>query len=450
MTTKMRQKVVFFLRHYNDIDHVVPVIWKWMSMTGIPSVVIISNTPEILSDFRIQSLQKLDNLEIHLVDDFIPPVIPPESSQYNNYTWSIRIIYKLFRRIMRFMPSRLENIMRRLYSPVSVIGRKAGANERSSDIAKRILDETMSDIDQSLIVFDWISDNMTAYIDFATPICEAAHARGFKTVSLPHGDEPHYCKMIRRDELNYEVTNIYKAARNLFDFIVVPNELCAKRYRGYCDDQQVKVLGSPRYNDEWVAKIHEMVAPHQIHGTDDKLKIVFYLRTFSYPLFWDEIVRTISMITQFHKVHLVVMHHTRGILLDQLVSRYPELAPRQEGNLDVLAGDIHSTALIRWADVVLDVGTSAVFEAVKLNKPILELEYLHATYTTISHYMPDCVMMCRDHLYDAIQSFISNGFENFYNLEEKARFIREVIDVPDGEVLPRYVEFLQHALGKEA
>lgn len=442
----MKQKVVFFLRHNNDIDHVVPVIWKWTSMTGIPSVVIISNTPDILGDFRIQLLQKLDDVEVHLLDDFVPS----RSSQYNNYTRAIRILYKLFGRIVRFMPSRLQNIMRKLYSLVSGIESKAGASDRNKGIAKRILDDTMSEVDQGLIVFDWISDNMTAYIEFATPICEAAHARGFKTVSLPHGDEPHYCRMIRRDELDYEKPNIYKEAKNLFDFIVVPNELCAKRYRGYCEDQQIKVLGSPRYNDEWIAKMPEMLAPHEIPGTDCKLKIVFYLRTIQYPLFWDEIVRTISLVTQFPEVHLVVMHHTRGADLGEILRYYPELSPRLYDNVDIIDKDIPSTSLIRWADVVLDVGTSTVFEAVKLNKPVLELEYLHATYTTVSHYMPGCVMMCRDHLYDAIQSFIINGCENFYNGEEKARFISEVIDVPDGDVLPRYVEFLQQALNKEA
>ncbi len=442
----MRRKVLFFLRHYNDIDHMVPVIWKWTSMTGIPSVVIISNTPEILHDFRIQLLQKLDNLEIHLIDEFIPP----ESSQYNNYTWAIRILYKLFRRIMRFMPSRLENIMRRLYSPVSVIESKAGANDRNKDIAKRILDDTMSEVDQGLIVFDWISDNMNQYLDFATPICEEAHARGFKKVALPHGDEPHYCKMIRRDELDYEKPNIYKKAKNLFDFIVVPNELCAKRYRGYCEDQQIRVLGSPRYNDEWINKVGSLVEPHRWYGQETIIRIGFFLRTSGYPLFWEEVVRTIKLLRQFRTVNLVVVHHTRAADLNEILRYYPELSPRRYDNVDIIDKDIPSTSLIRWADVVLDVGTSTVFEAVKLNKPVLELEYLHATYTTISHYMPGCVMMCRDHLYDAIQSFISNGCENFYNLEEKARFIGEVIDVPDGEVLPRYVEFLQHALEKEA
>ena len=74
----------------------VPVIWKLTSMTGIPSVVIISNTPDILGDFRIQFLNKLDNLEIHLIDEFIPP----KSTQYDNSAWSIRILYMLFRRIV--------------------------------------------------------------------------------------------------------------------------------------------------------------------------------------------------------------------------------------------------------------------------------------------------------------------------------------------------------------
>jgi len=338
--------------------------------------------------------------------------------------------------------------MRKLYSLVSGIESKAGANDRNKGIAKRILDDTMSEVDQGLIVFDWISDNMTAYLEFATPICETAHARGFKTVSLPHGDEPHYCRMIRRDELDYEKPNIYREAKNLFDFIVVPNELCAKRYRGYCEDQQIKVLGSPRYNDEWIQKVGSLIEPYRWSGPETMIRIVFFLRTYGYPLFWEEIVRTIKLIKQFRAVNLAVVHHTRGADLRALLKYHPELSPRRENNVDIIDKAVSSASLIRWADVVLDVGTSTVFEAVKRDKPVLELEYLHATYTTVSHYMPGCVMMCRDHLYDTIQSFISNGCENFYNWDDKARFIAEVIDAPDGDVLPRYVEFLQQALGK--
>ena len=45
------------------------------------------------------------------------------------------------------------------------------------------------------------------------------------------------------------------SAAVIFDKVVVPNELCAKRFRPFMDDQAIAVLGSARYCDEWLGKL---------------------------------------------------------------------------------------------------------------------------------------------------------------------------------------------------
>jgi hypothetical protein len=166
----------------------------------------------------------------------------------------------------------------------------------------------------------------------------------------------------------------------------------------------------------------------------------------AYPLNWKEIIRTIQLLTQFPKVYLIVMHHSRGSV-PNIVRQYPELGPRKEENYEIVGKEIYSSSLIDWADVVIDLGTSAAFEAIKLGKPTLEPEYLHATYTTVSHYFKDSVLLCRDHLYDTVRRFIEKGCEGFYNNRDRELFTSEVIDVPDGDVLSRYVKFLKREMG---
>ena len=90
--------------------------------------------------------------------------------------------------------------------------------------------------------------------------------------------------------------------------------------------------------------------------------------------------------------------------------------------------------------------TSVTFEAVKLGKPVLALEYLHANRSTIAHYVKACDVQCRDDLYDWIEKFSQDRKAAFYNETERQQFIRGMIAAPDANVLTRYVEFLEYCL----
>ena len=435
----MKKKALIFLRHYNDIDHIVPVIWKWSNVNNIKIVVIIDRSSKVLDDYRIRLIDDLENIRIFLLDDFLNK---EQLRIKKNKKFKKKLRKNIIRTTLQFYKLLIKKIIpversRSCISVKDIYDRK---------LAEKILNRTMRDVERGLVVFDWISDNMTDYLYFAGNICNAAHRRNFKTVSLPHGDEPHYCRMIRKKEINYKSVDLYTSAKDLFDYIVVPNELCAKRYYKHMGKDRIKILGSPRFNDEWLSIIGSLLTPYKTNGDSGKLKIVFYLRSSAYPIFWEEVVNTMSLIKQFSNVYLIVVHHTRPGSFHRLTDSYPDLKPHVGENSRIVNTDIHSTSLIGWADVILDIGTSAVFEAIKLNKPVLELEYLHATYTTISHYMPKCVMMCRDHLYNTIKSFINNGCTNFYSDVEKEHFLKEVVDVPDSNVLDRYVRFMDRII----
>jgi len=176
------------------------------------------------------------------------------------------------------------------------------------------------------------------------------------------------------------------------------------------------------------------------------LKLVLFLRHSGYPIFWQEVISTIELLTQSGNVDLVVVHHTRAVNQDNLMEMYPQLQRHDHREFAVVATDVPATSLVEWADVVLDLGTSAVFEAVTQGKPVLELEYLHATHTTISAMIPGSVMMCRDHLYDTVDKFLRNGTAGFYNEVDRKRFVSAMVNVPDCDVLPRYVSLLRDML----
>ena len=61
-------------------------------------------------------------------------------------------------------------------------------------------------------------------------------------------------------------------------------------------DEKIAILGSPRYNNAWL-KVLEELTPQYDFGPHDALNLVLFLRSPQYPIFWQEVVRTIRMVT---------------------------------------------------------------------------------------------------------------------------------------------------------
>ena len=113
-------------------------------------------------------------------------------------------------------------------------------------------------------------------------------------------------------------------------------------------------------------------------------------------------------------------------------------------NVSIVGDDVHSIHLLNWADVIMDLATSVVFEAIKAGKPVLAADYLHAGRSTVAEYMPEAELRCRDDVYKRIDELISIGFDSFYVEEHRQHFLKEIINGSlDDNVLPRYVTLLE-------
>jgi len=419
----MANKILFFLRHYNDIDHIVPVIYKWLQSGSSQAYAIIATDPSYQDDYRIQFLLHYENFHLFHIQDFFNKGQRARFRRNANLT-----------DLAPLHPFRLWNKIREVFF----------AYQRFPDYDRQFFERVygliFGDGEKGVVAFDWLSTN-SPHLGFVEMAVETARERGLVSISLPHGDSPHYNRMIRINELDYSSDEHY-ASGSIFDFVVVPNDLCARRYRPFLEQSRIKVLGSPRYNQEWLSVLDNLIGPYEHHASDGKLKIVLFLRSYLYPIFWEEVVRSIQLITQFEKVFLVVKHHMRDAQLNKVLDKYPELKNSHFANLEIVFQEIHSGSLLKWADIVIDVGTSVAFEAVKLRKPVLAAEYLHADFSTVAHYIGASNLQCRDDLYDVISAFIDNPRAAFYNEEQREKFIREMIEVQGLDVLGSYNNFL--------
>jgi len=408
--------------HYNDIDHITPVVHKWIER-GHTCDVVLMGEAYFREDFRIVYLDGLDGVRVARIDEIL----------------SRRQFFRM--RIQKLLLDR--NLRGALPAVVlRMIERLLGAEKRATfweKIARRILERSFAGNETGVVAFDWISSNSVFPIEFVRMVVVTAQKMGLKAVSLPHGDSPHANKLVRVEELKL-VPHTKFAAASMFDQIVVPNELCATRFRPFVDDSSVAVLGSPRYCDEWLVKLDTLLPASPLQDEPGKLKIVLFLRKRDFSIFWDEVDRVIHLLASFPDVQLIVKAHTRGGW-KQPLSRNRAL--RKLENVRFVASEVHSAHLLSWADVIIDIATSVAFEAVKMKKPVLAADYLHAGISTLGEYIPECVLHCRDDVYAKVDEFLQNGCDSFYVEEHRRRFLAEIVDVPDSMVLPRYVDLLE-------
>ncbi|HVW64868.1 MAG TPA: hypothetical protein VHB01_07615 [Nitrosospira sp.] len=415
-------KALFFLRHYNDIDHITPVISKWIE-TGHSCDIVLIGKHGLLRDYRIEFLSKLDGVRIAHIQDLIPAL---EFLRWRLQTMLLSaslqrlFIGPLVRAAIRFYDAEWREAVWRT-------------------TADRILQRSFREGNKGVVVFDWVTKNSPICIEWIEKVVSSAHTMGLGTVSLPHGDSPHSTQLIRHGEWDLAPDASFSAAR-IFDKLVVPNELCARRFRPFLDDQFIAVLGSPRYCDEWLAKLAKFAPASPLDRSDGRFKIVIFLRKSNFTIFWEEVAEVVCLIAAFPNTVLVIKPHTRGGWRQSLTGN---AAIRRLRNVSIAADDIHSIHLMNWADVIIDLATSVVFEAVKARKPVLAADYLHAGRSALAHYMPETELKCRDDVYRKIKGFVSGSDCVFYVEQHRQRFINEMLHPAGPDVLPLYVSLLE-------
>jgi hypothetical protein len=420
-------KALFFLRHYNDIDHITPVISKWIESGHVCDVVLIGNA-KFLDDYRIEFLSKLDGARVAHIRELLPPL--------EFLKWRLQMLL-LTSSLRRLLTGPLVDALTRFYDD-----RRRQPIWRST--ANRLLERTFKEMDGGVVVFDWITKNSPICFEWVETVVSIARAKGYGTASLPHGDSPHVSQLIRHHEWSLKPDTSFSAAE-MFDKLVVPNELCATRFRPFLDDQSIAVLGSPRYCDEWLEKLAKLSPASALTRTGSQLKVVLFLRKSDFTTFWEEVIEVVCMLAAFPGVELVIKPHTRGGWKQSLTKN---AFVRRLRNVSVAKDNVHSIHLMNWADVIIDLATSVVFEAIKAKKPVLAADYLHAGRSAQAHYMPETELRCRDDVYRRIEEFLSNGYDSFYVEKHRQRFINEMLHAGGPDVLPRYVALLEAEAGK--
>lgn len=420
----MAMKALFFLRHYNDIDHITPIIYKWVD-SGHECDVVLIGSAKFRRDFRVAYLGTLDRVRVAHIRELFSP------KEYIKWRLQMLLLTRNLRRLLL-----LGKLAKKLAEFYDEKKRAPLWHATSDTLLKRSFENCENG---GVVAFDWIERNSVICVEWVEVIIAMARDRGLGTVSLPHGDSPHANQLIRRGERRLEPDALFSTAK-IFNKLVVPNELCAKRFRPFLDNRAIAVLGSPRFCNEWLPKLNALLPATPLTHSRNSLKIAMFLRKANFTTFWEEVSEVVHIISAFKGVELIIKPHTRSGWKQSLTK---DSSIRQLKNVRIADDNAHSVHLMNWSDVIIDLATSVVFEAVRLKKPVLAADYLIAGRSVIAEYMPETELKCRDDIYAKIDGFLSNGCESFYVEAHRQNFLREMLDVGGEDVLPRYVSLLE-------
>jgi len=318
-----QKKFVFHIREYNDCDHFSPIIWKLLSVGHEVIIVPYYNfnfhddfrINYLLKNFRNLKILKLSKIYIHKSTRFFMII---SKFDFNNI---------LVKSLFRFLNWPFKIFEKSLFSKDTVL------------------------------IWDWGNPGRLSHFE--------GLIYNLKTIVIPHGID------IFLERYLDEYPDF--SDRNIYDTYILNSEkqkaFASQKLK--MDLNKLKVMGCPRFTKEWILKSLSFTDEF-IFGDENKQKVLYFVPHADHGPKNNLIERLIKEISYLPGISFVVKMSTRqkNILVPKSVSHLE--------NLDHVHFDFDtpSTNLIYWSDIVINHGSSIVFDALQLGKTVIHANYL--------------------------------------------------------------------------
>jgi hypothetical protein len=422
---------LFFVRAFNDIDHITPIVWK-MRQDNYP-VALFCWTPEydLHRDYRLQFLKR-QGVKVNFIFDEFDGAL---GLNHRIIRIAARICFAVANRLDSYSRSLFSVELKKIQKRAKRRGKKLYKRSRGKyyDIswARRIIEQTGAKV----LCFDHVKPKQFV-VDI---LLKAANEKSVPTIALPHGVflyTNHFVRIGSEENSRYD-------KYHRFDHIITQNELHREVLtRAGLDRNRIFVLGSVRYCNEWMTQ-YKMILPRTMKintGSPDKLKTVFMTTRFAYRIDEERMLRTFEILAGTEGFETVVKPHTRS---------GKEAKVYDNMSLANVAG-FSSVELCEWADVVMVIGSSILIEPLKQGKPVLYLKYLHENTTQYEELGACWIINDETELKDALRSLRNDKTKVPYTEENVTRFLSEIIygGQSERDVLGDYEDFIVSHAGK--
>ena len=404
--------VLFCFRAYNDIDNIVPVIYKLKSCSKNLAIksIIYSAKYEARNNYLIRYLKSIGVPVNHIFHySYIGETIFRIYFNFSKKVKELRRFVLLRKFIVRFILNRIDEKLNSIECDIN-----------SYKIIKKVFGNKRNGI----VVFDH------KFTEEYNQFCKSAKKRGLTSIALPHGVS-----------LGIEESHTHPIIGNrkpFFDYIVFSSGQEAKRFFGanYNQKKYVKIFGSARFSIEWISQLRTFLPQIDLPSKNNSIKIALMM---SKPktLKQDKIDETIAMLGQIKEVCLLLKPHTRGM---QYRSYLPD-------NVHIVDNNTPSSNIIDWADVTLFTTSSIIFENILLDKPVLFLKYAVPHRDLIfERYVKTWSVKNINELEKRINKFIQKKNVRTYTEEERKLLIKNYLEPEGNDVLGNYSRFLLDCL----
>lgn len=416
---------LFFIRAFNDVDHLTPVAWK-MSRENYPVAVYCINPEyDISNDYRLNFLKQLGISVDYLYNHFDGKLGWPHRVLRYLFSTSF-VIHRSLSSGARSATVKIPGVFRDL---IRLIGQGLYKLTRNTFYtnhwARHILEQTGA----KALCFDWIKARQFV----VSELIRAANDLSVPALALPHGVYIYTNEFVTIESRPLETFE----KLNRYNHVIVQNELYKAHMAGAgLDSSKISIMGSARYCNEWLVQ-NKKILPRQmgVRGQDKaKLKIVFMTTRPRYRVDMDRMFATFDILAQLNGIEVLVKPHTRtkkeAVLFDGLPIAN--------------AADYSSVELCEWADVTLVIGSSIILEPLLQGKPVLYLKYLHGNTTLYEEFGACWTIHDEDELKCALATLQADSHHVPYSAEDANRFIADIVyGRPEKrDVLKEYVQFI--------
>jgi hypothetical protein len=416
---------LFCVRHFNDVDHITPIVWKMKQGNYPVAVYCINPRYDIENDYRLKFLKELGVA--------VEPIYNAFDQKINGLRYAMRSLFLWFyakgKKSSSDHPKKFLYLSRFNQLVAQIIGRVLFELTRITFYRKSWAHYLLKESKAQLLCFDHILPSR--YV--VNVLLKAAKELSIPTFALPHGV---YLYTNRSYKIGASASQrFYKF--NRFDYVIVQNHLRKDvLVQSGIAREKIVVLGSARFCGEWIAQ-NRKILPRRIesNGRDqERLKVVFMPSKPRCRIDVERMHTTIELLASMREIEAVVKPHTR-------IGREANLF----GNMQLPnVSHVLTSELCEWADVVLIIGSSVITEALMQGKPVLYLKYLHANTMLFEDCGACWTILNEAELKQALQSLGKKSMEVPYGDENVTRFLAEVVygGRDKRDVLGDYVQFI--------
>jgi len=416
--------VFFCLRANSDVDQIVPVIDALARRNRSPIRVIIYDPIKTYrDDFRIRYLEERHGVTVqHLFE------LPGIAWRPRLTAPVMRGLFLLLLALQREFPSlfnhMLQPMLRRLRTRLDF-------ESRSSSSTAALTNEVLR-ARAATVVFDHTGHPL------ARAVATAARREGIRMIALPHSIA-HLTNILPSDTADPNATDDGDWTAH-YDNVVLPNHAVAARVaRPHHNPHCFRVLGSPRFSQDWGATLDGITPPFewQPGGT----KVLLILSKHGPYVDWREVERVALHLSRDPRLALLIQPHPRSEL-----SGIPAFAPGPR--VRVAAAELPTASLIQWADLVVFWGTSVIYDALRLRKPTLHLAYLFRLHFDFESHLHSWRVSSFEDFRQRLEAFLQRG-EATYSEDEARSCIAALVEPAGGNVANRYAELIESTHHRE-